>query len=362
MEPLQALHTAVKGPGGVPMEVQIKTASMHYLAEYGAAAHWVYKVGQLEGHTGTQSASSKLRAALCPAVLLSSCFTNGLHVVIADCSPACILILSQTVEPGGTGLLDLPCPLLWLQEYSNTSIPVPIAPLPSVAMDGRIQGRAKSSDSNSTSSGTPAGTSSTKPAQPQRKAQEHPALALPSIPFTPPALAPRVNGTASQAKPTHPHTPPDLFNLPHTSDIAGAGAGAGDSSTGAEPGRAAAAAAVGRVKQRLTVASVTHTPQGSILYRFTEAGGTTQVTSSSTESKTVAALEAARAATGGGADAGSRPNNRNSPTSTSSTASTTTPALQPRIKGRGWVGQPVLRIAKDKLRYGVVVKSSREGK
>ena len=31
----QALHTAVKGPGGIPMELQIKTSSMHDLAEYG---------------------------------------------------------------------------------------------------------------------------------------------------------------------------------------------------------------------------------------------------------------------------------------------------------------------------------------
>lgn len=33
-----------------------------------------------------------------------------------------------------------------------------------------------------------------------------------------------------------------------------------------------------------------------------------------------------------------------------------------RIKGRGWVGQPVLRVAKDKLRYGAVVQAEVEGR
>ncbi|MCW8935906.1 MAG: bifunctional (p)ppGpp synthetase/guanosine-3',5'-bis(diphosphate) 3'-pyrophosphohydrolase [Gammaproteobacteria bacterium] len=95
----RSLHTAVYGPEGKPLEIQIRTREMHEFAEYGVAAHWRYKEGSLSD-ASLEKGIASLRKLLDPNETKDEELIDSFHT---ELFPDRVFILT----PKGK-VLDLP--------------------------------------------------------------------------------------------------------------------------------------------------------------------------------------------------------------------------------------------------------------
>lgn len=79
----QSLHTSVKGPGGVPIEVQLRTDEMDAVAERGMAAHWLYKAGNTTADAVSVSATVKSSEWMRELVAGQATVSNGFEFLEA---------------------------------------------------------------------------------------------------------------------------------------------------------------------------------------------------------------------------------------------------------------------------------------
>lgn len=98
----QSLHTSLKGPHGIPVEVQIRTAEMEHMADKGVAAHWLYKKASDTGNTAQLRANQWVES-LIELQQNSSSSAEFIESVKSDLFPEEIYVFT----PKGT-IVELP--------------------------------------------------------------------------------------------------------------------------------------------------------------------------------------------------------------------------------------------------------------
>ena len=105
----QSIHTIVVGPYGQPVEIQIRSQSMHRNAEKGVASHWLYKTETTGEHAPQQLAQQWLDSFL-EAQKMSSDSSEYLEHLKADLFPDEVFVFTPKGDikrlPRGATALD----------------------------------------------------------------------------------------------------------------------------------------------------------------------------------------------------------------------------------------------------------------
>ena len=104
----QSLHTTVLDKEGIPFEVQIRTWDMHYIAEYGVAAHWKYKAG-LSGKDSLEEKLAWVRQLL-EAQQESDDVEDIVRTIKTDIAPEEVFVFTPKGDvislPSGSTIID----------------------------------------------------------------------------------------------------------------------------------------------------------------------------------------------------------------------------------------------------------------